>query len=625
VKDVQTTNNLGLKKPGAEDVVNIEDLNSNSDELDGKFGASSGHGHTGVAGDGPKIGSNGLAAGAATDTVIGSRTVSDTTAPTGDSGTPTTLFGWLANMIKAITGGATWRTLPGMTIAAIKTILDAATNAGTASTLMKRDSSGRAQVAAPSAAADIARKDTVDAVQSNLNTHATLSGSAHGATAAPTVSTLMARDSAGRAQVVTPSVAADIANKGYVDSTVSGATIPDASLTIKGKVQLSNAVNSTSEVLAATPKAVKDAYDRGSAGVTAATAAQSTANAAQATANGAAQGRGEASSDLNTVVNPGSYNLSIATSFTNRPPGMPDWCLMTVEPTGVDGAYIKQTVHNVWGQIGYTFARIRTESSWSGWYREWNSFNDSQFVRGRATVLTTGDFNNFVSPGVYDVVNFSGTNSPPDHSYGTLVVHLDQYYLMQEFTANNNQNSRSYRVRTDSGSWSPWRSMQSARLTDSDSTCIIVGYTDINNLIRTGFYMGDNMVNAPTAAWYYVQVMRHSDGYVYQKITELNPAGLVALSYERIKNNGTWGGWISMGGIKSIQRGETVTTTESPYIRDITISAVNMAKTQVNLLSSVLGTTYSSVSLILLNPTTLRVKSQVSAGYNISWEVIEFY
>nr|WP_258525729.1 pyocin knob domain-containing protein [Paenibacillus sp. YN15] len=229
---MQTTNNLGLKKPGAEDVVNIEDLNSNSDVLDGKFGTSSGHGHTGAAGDGPKIGSSGLAAGAATDTVIGSRTVSDAAAPTGDSGAPTTLFGWLANMIKAITGGATWRTLPGMTIAAIKTILDAATNAGTASTLMKRDANGRAQVSGPLAAGDIA-------------------------------------------------------NKGYVDTAVSGATIPDASLTVKGKVQLSSVTNSTSEALAATPKAVKDAYDRGSAGVTAAATAQSTANAVQTRANNA--------------------------------------------------------------------------------------------------------------------------------------------------------------------------------------------------------------------------------------------------------------------------------------------------------------------------------------------------
>lgn len=47
-----------------------------------------------------------------------------------------------------------------------------ATSAATASRIMMRDVSGRAQVAAPSAAADIARKDTVDAVQTNLNSHA---------------------------------------------------------------------------------------------------------------------------------------------------------------------------------------------------------------------------------------------------------------------------------------------------------------------------------------------------------------------------------------------------------------------------------------------------------------------
>ncbi|MFC3802795.1 phage tail protein [Cohnella sp. GCM10012308] len=58
-------------------------------------------------------------AGASTDTAIGSRTISDATAPTGDSGTVTTLFGWLANMIKSITGGATWRTAPVKSLAAL--------------------------------------------------------------------------------------------------------------------------------------------------------------------------------------------------------------------------------------------------------------------------------------------------------------------------------------------------------------------------------------------------------------------------------------------------------------------------------------------------------------------------
>ncbi|WP_052339159.1 tail fiber protein [Gorillibacterium massiliense] len=57
-------------------------------------------------------------------------------------------------------------------------------------------------------------------------------------------------------------------------------TIPSASLITKGKVQLSNATDSTDEIKAATPKAVKAAYDRGSAGVTAAATAQTRADQA---------------------------------------------------------------------------------------------------------------------------------------------------------------------------------------------------------------------------------------------------------------------------------------------------------------------------------------------------------
>lgn len=106
----------------------------------------------------------------ASDTVIGNRTIADTTAPA-DTGTLTGLLSGLANMIKQITGGATWRTAPGMTIVAIKALFDAATNAATFSTIMKRDAAGRAKVAAPSADDDIAIKSTVDAVQANLTTH----------------------------------------------------------------------------------------------------------------------------------------------------------------------------------------------------------------------------------------------------------------------------------------------------------------------------------------------------------------------------------------------------------------------------------------------------------------------
>lgn len=47
-----------------------------------------------------------------------------------------------------------------------------------------------------------------------------------------------------------------------VDTKINEHLDNDASLTKKGHVQLSNSINSTSETLAATPKAVKTAYDR---------------------------------------------------------------------------------------------------------------------------------------------------------------------------------------------------------------------------------------------------------------------------------------------------------------------------------------------------------------------------
>ena len=59
-----------------------------------------------------------------------------------------------------------------------------ATSAATASRLVLRDANGRAKMAAPSAADDIARKDTVDAVQTNLTNHIGDISNPHSVTAA---------------------------------------------------------------------------------------------------------------------------------------------------------------------------------------------------------------------------------------------------------------------------------------------------------------------------------------------------------------------------------------------------------------------------------------------------------
>lgn len=148
----ETTNYL-LKKPLYSDNADIAVLNENFDEIDG----------------------------ALTPSVLAA------TAPGSSSrGKLQTVIGWLANRIKAITGKSSWQSDPtvnleqcaehinngthanattalnGFMSSADKAKMDNATNAYTASTLMMRDSSGRARVQNPSNSYDIANKTYVD-------------------------------------------------------------------------------------------------------------------------------------------------------------------------------------------------------------------------------------------------------------------------------------------------------------------------------------------------------------------------------------------------------------------------------------------------------------------------------
>ncbi|NOU98493.1 hypothetical protein [Paenibacillus planticolens] len=169
-----TTPKLGLPRPTSSDNVTLANQQALIDAID-NGAAKVAHTHDGMAGNGAQITAAGLASGAATDTVIGNRTADQSQAPSGSSGTITQLFSWITNRIKAITGSANWYDAPPTTLTAANTHMTAttgvhgATSAATANALITRDTNGRAQVAAPAAAADIARKDTVDAVAAVAN------------------------------------------------------------------------------------------------------------------------------------------------------------------------------------------------------------------------------------------------------------------------------------------------------------------------------------------------------------------------------------------------------------------------------------------------------------------------
>lgn len=97
-----------------------------------------------------------------------------------------------------------------------------------------------------------------------------------------------------------------------VTEAVEGVTVPDATTTQKGVVQLNDTTTSTNKTQAGTADAVRRAYERGSEGVTAAAAAQAKADAAETPAG--AQAKANAAE-----ANAKNYAKSYAdTEFYNR-------------------------------------------------------------------------------------------------------------------------------------------------------------------------------------------------------------------------------------------------------------------------------------------------------------------
>lgn len=71
----------------------------------------------------------------------------------------------------------------------------------------------------------------------------------------------------------------------------------------------------------------------------------------------------------------------------------------------------------------------------------------------------------------------------------------------------------------------------------------IISNTNLNDLLRTGFYMGDSLGNSPdgSISWFYVVHQEHgAAGFSIQHATLL---GTNPLCYVRAKNSGTWGAW----------------------------------------------------------------------------------
>lgn len=238
----------------------------------------------------------GISAGGVTDAKLGNRTITDTTAPSSDSGTLTTLLSNVGNVIKGITGKSSWRTAPATTLESAKSHIDASaphsgheTPSGAQTKVDTHSSAvtgvhgvGTSRVAKTSrtdqwpAWADIPDKPSTFAPAAHKTSHASGGGDA---LTPDDIGAASSSHTHNKSQItdfpssMTPTVHAESHKTGGTDALSPAAigaaeaghthTLPEASTSVKGIVQLSDSVMNTSNTLAATANAVKTAYDKG--------------------------------------------------------------------------------------------------------------------------------------------------------------------------------------------------------------------------------------------------------------------------------------------------------------------------------------------------------------------------
>lgn len=110
---------------------------------------------------------------------------------------------------------------------------------------------------------------------------------------------------------------------------------------------------------------------------------------------------------------------------------------------------------------------------------------------------------------------------------------------------------------------------QRHKLSQDDGVAINISGQNLDNIVKTGFYMGANVDNAPVPKhadnWIYLEVIRHDDKYILQKAYILNDSSRPHTMFVRTKMVGIWSTWS-----ENIFTSVTHTTQDLTYYVDAT-------------------------------------------------------
>ena len=146
--------------------------------------------------------------------------------------------------------------------------------------------------------------------------------------------------------------------------------------------------------------------------------------------------------------------------------------------------------------------------------------------------------------GWYDIYNCVGTlpsdlNSSDNNVFLEVKRRTDDYCIQYLYDV---RTTRSWVRNRNKGVWADWKSVQTHKLTNDDGTSIGLSNADLNTITKSGNYVGNYWVNAPSTNYAIVEVTQGTSGMVKQVFTETTSTN----QYMRIYRSSTWTDWRSL-------------------------------------------------------------------------------
>lgn len=185
------------------------------------------------------------------------------------------------------------------------------------------------------------------------------------------------------------------------------------------------------------------------------------------------------------------------------------------------------------GNANFEYTRQQINGTWGAWQRF-----STEMMDGNNFSKTGVNLNDEKIGGKYIYIN--PTSAPKSGTFYGEVIRYGGAYVMQRLTNTNATDETFQRVCINTA-WQPWRKVS---IVPASGNVNQLQSMDFNTVVATGSYMNVsatlNCPNNETGSTWYLEVIKYSDTYLYQRATKVAASNA---TYDRQFLNGTWQPW----------------------------------------------------------------------------------